>query len=45
MAAIPHHLRSQGMMPDEGRLVRLHRGLEDPEDLCMELQQALEKLL
>jgi cystathionine beta-lyase len=29
---------------DEGRLVRLHIGLEDPDDLVADLQQALERL-
>lgn len=41
MPAIPHHLRSLAVQPDEGRLVRLHIGLEDPVDLCNDLAQAL----
>ncbi len=41
MPAIPHHLRACKVQPDEGRLVRLHIGLEDPDDLCRDLEQAL----
>lgn len=40
MPAIAHHLRSQATLPDEGRLVRLHIGLEDKEELCADLHQA-----
>lgn len=42
MPAIPHHQRSQVSMPDEARLVRLHIGLEQPEELCDNLLQALQ---
>lgn len=41
MPAIPHHLRALKVQPDEGRLVRLHIGMEDPEDLCDDLARAL----
>ena len=41
MPAIPHRLRSMAVQPDEGRLVRLHVGLEDPVDLCSDFAQAL----
>lgn len=41
MPAIPHHLRALAEQPDEGRLVRLHVGLADPDDLCRDLEQAL----
>lgn len=41
MPAIPHHLRSLERQPDEGRMVRVHIGLEDPGDLCDDLAQAL----
>ncbi len=41
MPAVPHHLRSQDGAPDTPRLVRLHIGLEDPRDLCDDLQAAL----
>ena len=41
MPAILHHLRALKVQPDEGRLVRLHIGLEDPADLCAELKNAL----
>jgi len=44
MPAIPHHLRSEKILPDDGRMVRLHIGLEDKNDLCADLQQALLKL-
>lgn len=30
MPAIPHHLRSKPVLPDDGRLVRLRIGLERP---------------
>jgi cystathionine beta-lyase len=41
MPAIPHHLRALKVQPDDGRLVRLHIGLEEPADLCVDLEQAL----
>jgi len=44
LPAVPHHLRTLGVLPDEGRLVRLHAGLEDPQDLCDDLAQALARL-
>ena len=40
MPAIPHSLRASGTLPDHGRLVRLHVGLENPNDLCRDLQYA-----
>lgn len=40
--AIPHARRGLERQPDEGRLVRLHIGLEDPEDLIADLAGALE---
>ena len=45
MPAVPHALRALPALPDEGRLVRLHVGLEDPRDLCADLEQALARLL
>lgn len=44
MPAVPHHLRALPVQPDAGRLVRLHVGLEDPHDLCQDLQDALGRL-
>lgn len=44
MPAIAHHLRALPVQPDEGRLVRFHIGLEAPEDLCADIQSALENL-
>ena len=44
MPAIPHHLRSMTELPNEGRMVRLHIGLEDKNDLCADLAQAFTKL-
>ncbi|MBZ0059460.1 MULTISPECIES: PLP-dependent aspartate aminotransferase family protein [unclassified Leclercia] len=44
MPAVPHHLRSLAVLPDEGRLVRLHIGLESPRDLCNDLERALAHL-
>ena len=44
MPAIPHHLRGLARQPDTGRLVRLHIGLEDPNDLIDDLAQALSAL-
>ena len=44
MPAIPHYLRSATKLPDQGRMLRLHIGLENPEDLCADLQCALKQL-
>ena len=44
LPAVPHHLRTLSALPDEGRLVRLHIGLEDPQDLCHDLAQALARV-
>ncbi len=44
MPAIPHHLRALAVQADEGRLVRVHIGLEDADDLCADLRQALAML-
>jgi cystathionine beta-lyase len=44
MPAIPHHLRSMSELPNEGRMVRLHIGLEDKNDLCADLAQAFTRL-
>lgn len=44
MPAIPHRLRSKPVLPDDGRLVRLHIGLEHPDDLKSDLAQALTNL-
>jgi len=44
MPAIPHHLRAEKHMPDEGRLVRFHVGLEDADDLCRDIEGALKNL-
>ena len=44
MPAIPHHLRAAKTLPDEGRLLRLHIGLENPDELCTDLQRALSQL-
>ncbi|WP_142907640.1 PLP-dependent aspartate aminotransferase family protein, partial [Klebsiella pneumoniae] len=41
MPAIPHHLRALSVQPDAGRLVRFHIGLENNNDLCADLNQAL----
>ncbi|WP_044833939.1 trans-sulfuration enzyme family protein [Thalassomonas actiniarum] len=41
MPAIAHHLRSKQTLADEGRMVRLHIGLEDKDELCADLHQAL----
>jgi len=41
MPAIAHQDRSKDVMPENGRLVRLHIGLEDPHDLCQDLKNAL----
>jgi cystathionine beta-lyase len=45
MPAIAHELRTQQSMPEEGRLVRFHIGLENPADLCDDIQQALAHIL
>lgn len=42
--AVPHALRTLSVLPDAGRLVRIHVGLEDPDDLCADLAQALARL-
>ncbi|HSV52246.1 MAG TPA: cystathionine beta-lyase [Burkholderiaceae bacterium] len=44
LPAVPYHLRTLSVLPDEGRLVRLHVGLEDPQDLRDDLASALAKL-
>jgi cystathionine beta-lyase len=43
---LPAHPNSQRLAPrsDNGRLVRLHIGLEDPDDLIADLEQALGRL-
>ena len=43
---LPAHPNSQRLAPpsDDGRLVRLHIGLEDPDDLIADLGQALGRL-
>ena len=40
LPAVPYALRTLKVMPDEGRMVRLHVGLEDGQDLCDDLAQA-----
>jgi cysteine-S-conjugate beta-lyase len=40
MPAVPHHLRSLAGPVDAPRLVRLHIGLEDAQDLCDDLSNA-----
>jgi cysteine-S-conjugate beta-lyase len=44
LPAVPYHLRTLNVLPDEGRLVRLHVGLEDAQDLRDDLAQALEHI-
>ena len=44
LPAIPHARRGLDRQPDQGRLVRLHIGLEDPEDLTADLHHALGEL-
>jgi len=44
MPAIPQARRSLQPQPDDGRLVRLHIGLEDPDDLIADLGAALRRL-
>ena len=41
LPAVPYHLRTLSVLPNEGRLVRLHVGLEDTGDLLDDLGQAL----
>lgn len=41
LPALPYNLRTLSVLPDEGRLVRLHVGLEDAQDLRDDLAQAL----
>jgi cystathionine beta-lyase len=44
MPAIPHKLRALNAQPDTGRLLRLHIGLENADDLCADLAQALQHI-
>ncbi len=44
LPAVPQARRGLHHQPDEGRLVRFHIGLEDPEDLIGDLASALEGL-
>jgi cystathionine beta-lyase len=44
LPAISQARRALPEQPDEGRLVRLHIGLEDPADLIADLEQALAQL-
>jgi cystathionine beta-lyase len=44
MPAVPHHLRALAAPDDAPRLVRLHIGLEDPADLCNDLDSALRRM-
>ena len=44
MPAVPHHLRALAGPADAPRLVRLHVGLEDPWDLCSDLDEAMGSL-
>ena len=44
LPAVPHVRRGLDPQPDDGRLVRLHIGLEDPDDLMADLAGALEQL-
>ncbi len=44
LPATPYAGRTLDAQPDEGRLVRLHVGLEDPDDLIADLAQALARL-
>jgi cystathionine beta-lyase len=44
MPAIAHQDRAKKIMPDDGRLVRLHIGLEEPKDLCRDLSSALKHI-
>jgi len=45
MPAVPHHLRAGPTSPEDPRLVRIHVGLEDPNDLRSDLEQALSHLI
>jgi len=45
MPAVPHHLRALAAPEDAPRLVRLHIGLEHPQDLCNDLDAALTMML
>jgi cysteine-S-conjugate beta-lyase len=38
------HLRTATKWPNDGQVIRLHIGLEDPEDLIADLQQAFAKM-
>ena len=40
----PEHLRTAAPWHAEGPLVRIHVGLEDPQDLIADLAQGLDKL-
>ena len=42
LPAVPQARRGLHPQPDEGRLVRFHIGLEDPDDLIGDLAGALE---
>ncbi len=44
LPAVPHARRNLDPQPDDGRLVRLHIGLEDPADLIADLAAALGQL-
>lgn len=44
LPAVPYDQRHLATLPDEGRLVRLHVGLEDARDLRADLAQALSGL-
>jgi cystathionine beta-lyase len=44
LPAVPYNLRTLSVLPDEGRLVRLHVGLEYPLDLQCDLAQALDRM-
>jgi cystathionine beta-lyase len=44
MPAIAHQDRAKNVMPDNGRLVRIHIGLEAPQDLCKDLSCALKHI-
>ena len=44
LPAVPYALRGLAVLPNEGRLVRLHLGLEDAEDLRADLLQALAQI-
>lgn len=44
LPAVPYHLRTLSVLPDQGRLVRLHLGLEDAGDLRDDLAQAFARM-